>query len=282
MFQTLRDLLAPPAGMRVDFSHPSGAPALVDANGISWKIFANPVALFIGGVAAVLLELAEPSVRAGVWEHTQFRTDPATRLKRTGFAAMVTVYAPREEAQRMIARVVRMHDHVEGTTAEGLTYRANDPRLLNWVQATAVFGFTQAYHAYVTALTAAERSDAFAEGQEAARLYGATHAPCNWQEWEHTLRRTAPMLADSPVLCEFLDIMATAPILPGWMRPLQRLLVRAAVEMTPEPVRSMPSLQGRGLRSGERWVVKLIGCMAQFMPWPQLPAAQARQRMRSR
>jgi uncharacterized protein (DUF2236 family) len=33
-------------------------------------VFKNPVTLFIGGVGAVLLELAEPRVRDGVWGHS--------------------------------------------------------------------------------------------------------------------------------------------------------------------------------------------------------------------
>ena len=70
-------------------------------------MFANPVSLFVGGATAVLLELAEPSVRTGVWDHSSFACDPATRLRRTGFAAMMTVYGPRSAAEEMIARVVR-------------------------------------------------------------------------------------------------------------------------------------------------------------------------------
>src|SRR5690606_36802687 len=117
--------MQPPPGLDVDFRAPPGAEALVPANGISWRIFANPLALFIGGVGAVLLELAEPAVRSGVWDHSNFRKDPVTRLRRTGFAALVTVYAPRAEAERMISHVVRMHDRVTGTTPDGTPYHAN-------------------------------------------------------------------------------------------------------------------------------------------------------------
>jgi len=94
-------------------------------------------ALFIGGVAAVIMELAEPRVRTGVWEHTTFRVDPTRRLRRTGLAAMVTIYGARGKAEAMIARVRRMHDRIAGSTPAGKAYRANDPELLNWVQATA-------------------------------------------------------------------------------------------------------------------------------------------------
>jgi uncharacterized protein (DUF2236 family) len=42
-------------------------------------VFKNPLSLFIGGVTAVIMELAEPRVRTGVWEHTTFpcESDPA-------------------------------------------------------------------------------------------------------------------------------------------------------------------------------------------------------------
>ena len=69
MFKIAEKLLPQPAGMKIDFLHPAGAPALTPAGSVSWQVFSNPVSLFIGGVAAVLLEMAEPSVRTGVWEH---------------------------------------------------------------------------------------------------------------------------------------------------------------------------------------------------------------------
>ena len=276
----IRDLMQPPPGLDVDFSAPRGAEALVPADGISWRIFANPLALFIGGVGAVLLELAEPAVRSGVWDHSNFRKDPVTRLRRTGFAALVTVYAPRAEAQRMIGRVVRMHDRVTGTSPDGTPYHANDPQLLRWVHATALWGFAEAYSRYVTPLSAADRSRAFIEGQEAAHLYGATEPPADWAAWERLLHETAPTLEDSPTLGEFLDLMDNAPLLPAWLRPLQRMLVRAAVEMTPAPVRDFPSLQSRRLRPGEAGLIRLLGRTASILPLPQLPPAQASRRMK--
>lgn len=208
-------LLDAPKGLEVDFSSPPGAEALVPAGSVSWDIFGNGTTLFIGGVAAVILELAEPSVRAGVWDHSSFRKDPLLRLRRTGAAAMITVYAPRAEAEAMIRRVVAMHDRVEGTLDDGTPYRANDPVLLDWVQATASFGFLQAYHCFARRLTDEERSRAFAEGAVAARLYGATGAPRSLAEWDEQLDAMLPRLEQGEVLDEFLDIMRSRPLLPG-------------------------------------------------------------------
>jgi len=279
MLDALRDLLRPPAGMDFDFSQPKGEPALAPAEGVAWRVFANPVALFIGGVAAVLLELAEPSVRSGVWDNSNFQHDPLTRLRRTGFAAMMTVYGPRSAAEKMIAHVSRMHGHVAGTTPDGIAYRADDPRLLDWVQATAAFGFTEAYHRYVQTLSAQEKDAAFAEGQPAAHLYGAAGAPASWAQWEALLAATAPGLEGSGILADFMRIMEGAAILPAPLRWLQRLLVRAAVEIIPEPVRSLPQLRGRGLRPGEAALVRTLARTAALLPLGDTPPLQAARRL---
>ena len=60
----------------IDFSRPVDEAALVSPNSVSWRVFKNPLALFIGGVTAVIMEIAEPRVRTGLWEHTTFRVNP--------------------------------------------------------------------------------------------------------------------------------------------------------------------------------------------------------------
>jgi uncharacterized protein (DUF2236 family) len=279
MLGAMQELLRPPAGMEFDFSQPAGEPALAPEGGIAWQVFANPISLFVGGVTAVLLELAEPSVRSGVWDHSSFARDPGMRLRRTGFAAMMTVYGPRSATEKLIARVVRLHGHVAGTTPDGVPYQANDPRLLNWVQATATFGFTEAFHHYARTLSLQERDAAFAEAQPSAHLYGATGAPRSRAAWEALLAATAPGLEGSAILADFLRIMSEAPILPTPLRPLQRLLVRAAVEITPEPVRSLPQLRGRGLRFGETTLVRALARSARLLPLGDTPQAQAARRV---
>jgi len=279
MLESIKELLRPPPGMAFDFSQPAGEPALASPDGVSWRIFANPVSLFIGGVTAVLLELAEPSVRSGVWDHSGFQRDPLLRLRRTGFAAMMTVYGPRSAAEKLIAHVVRMHGQIKGTTSNGTAYHANDPRLLDWVQATAVFGFSQAYHRYVQPLSASEKDLAFVESQPSARLYGATGLPQTWAAWEALLAATAPTLEGSAILADFLRIMTDSPIVPGPMRPLQRLLVRAAVEIVPEPVRSLPQLRGYGLRFGEAQLVCALARAAALLPLGDTPPVQAARRV---
>ena len=272
----LKQLLQPPGARVVDFRQPAGEDALVGPDSVSWRIFKNPVSLFVGGVAAVILELAEPAVRTGVWEHSSFRTDPIGRLQRTGLAAMVTVYGARAQAEAMIAGVVRRHARVAGHTPDGEAYGANDVALLTWVQATAGFGFAQAYHRYVHALSEAEFSRLYDEGAPAARLYGALDAPTNEAEMQALFESMRPRLEPSPIVFEFLAIMRSAPALPAPLRPLQRLLVRAAVEMTPGWVRERLGLDASfGLRPWQAGWVRRAGALSDRIVLPANPAVQA-------
>ena len=264
----------------VDFSRPTGEAALISPDSVSWRVFKNPLSLFIGGVSAVIMELAEPRVRTGVWEHTTFRVDPMRRLRQTGLAAMVTIYGAHSMAEAMIARIRRVHDAVAGTTSAGEAYCANDPELLNWVQGTAAYGFLQAYHAYVQPLSLPERDRYYAEGVPAARLYGATNAPNSEAELEVLFRAAASRLERSDIVFEFLSIMGSGAILPLLLRPAQHLLVRAAVDLTPRWLRTMLGLNGHGLHAWEAEVVRQAGAFADRLVLESNPAVQACRRMR--
>jgi uncharacterized protein (DUF2236 family) len=270
------NLLHPQQGRKIDFAQPPGEEALVPPDSVSWRIFKNPIALFVGGVAAVILELAEPSVRTGVWEHSTFRSDPLGRLRRTGLAAMVTVYGARSVTEPMIARVVRMHAEVAGKTASGVAYSANDPRLLTWVHATAAFGFAEAYSRYVNPLSRVEVDALYREGAPASRLYGAPDAPRSDIELKALFDSMRGRLESSPVIFRFLQIMRETPALPQplfWMQPI---LVRAAVEMIPDWMREGLGLtENYGLRRQDRWIARLAGALANRIVLRESPAVQS-------
>lgn len=261
---------------RLDFAAPFGEPALLGPDSVSWRVFKNPISLFIGGVAAVLLEFADPRVRTGVWEHSSFRRDPVGRLRRTGMAAMTTVYGARSAAEKMIESVRRMHDRVEGTTPDGAYYRANDPELLDWVQATASFGFLEAYSAYVHRLSAKEKDSFYADARKSAALYGATGAPGSAAEFSSMFDRAAPRFESHEIVFEFLDIMREAEAFPGLARYAQRPLIRAAVEILPERARIGLGLGRRyRLRPFEGPIVRRLGRRADRLVLRSAPPAQA-------
>lgn len=264
----------------VDFTAPEGEPALAPPDSVSWQVFKNPVSLFIGGVTAVLLELAEPHVRSGVWDHTTFRTDPLARLRRTGLAAMLTVYGPKSKAEQMIRGVNRMHARVKGTTPSGSAYEASDPVLLDWVQATASYGFLEAYSAFARPLTGADKDRFYAESKPAAALYGALGAPASLSEQRAQFAAMAPNLERSDIVFEFLAIMQKTKIMPRPLRFLQRIFVRAGVEVTPPWLRETLGLgPGWGLKSWEKRLVRFLGAASDRMVIRGAPASQSCVRM---
>ena len=271
---------AAPDGAGIDFSAPSGEPALTAPDSVSWQVFKNPLALFAGGIAAVLLELAEPRVRTGVWHATSFRDDPARRLRSTGLAAMVTVYGPRSAAERMIAAINRRHAMIQGVTPGGIRFSADQQELLDWVHATACHGFLEAFHAYVRPLDAAQRDRFYAEGRASALLYGAVGAPASQHQCASMMQSIRSMLEPSPIIFAFLGIMQNAPLLPGPLRMVQGMLIRAAVELLPAWVRERLGLDRRWrLRPWERRLLQRAGADADRLLLRNCPPALACRRM---
>jgi uncharacterized protein (DUF2236 family) len=258
----------------VDFTQPAGEPALTPAGSISWQVFKNPVALFAGGVAAVILELAEPRVRTGVWEHTTFRTDPIARMERTGLAAMVTVYGAQSIAEKMVAGVRGMHARIRGKTPTGESYQANDPELLDWVHVTAAFGFLEAYAAFVRSVGDAA---AIASTPRACRgrLYGAVGAPASLAEQRARFEAMRPKLERSDIVFEFLDVMQRAPIAPSPMGPLQWMLVRAGSRSCRAGrARSWAWTTATAWPGGSERSSSVLGAAADRIPFPGSPACR--------
>jgi uncharacterized protein (DUF2236 family) len=72
----------------------------------------------------------------------------------------------------------------------------------------------------------------------------------------------------------------SAPILPLLLRPVQHLLVRAAVDLTPPWVRTILGLNGDGLHAWEAELVRQVGAFADRLVLDSNPAVQACRRMR--
>src|SRR3990167_5565278 len=181
-------------GWKIDYANPKGAPAYLEPGSVQWRVFKNPIALGIGGVAAVLLEFADARIRSGVWDHSTYKADPIGRSKRTGIAAMVGVYGPASAARRGIQGVANMHARVSGGTPGREACQALDPELLDWVAATAGYGFLNAYDRFVHPLSEADKTRFYAEGRPVTRLYGVQTAPASNAGFLAMLERLPPPL----------------------------------------------------------------------------------------
>jgi uncharacterized protein (DUF2236 family) len=263
-------------GWKVDYTQPAGAAAFAGPGSVSWQVFKNPVALAIGGVCAVLLEFADARIRSGVWDHSVFRTDPIGRSRRTGVAAMVGVYGPQPAARRVIQGVTNMHARVKGETPGGEAYHALEPELLDWVSATASYGFLMAYHTFVRPLSDADKLRFFAEGETVAGLYGVHEKLRSLDHFDEMLRRRLPRFEPHPINTEFLDIMKSGRAAPGVPKGLQAALVHAAVSLLPPEVRDRLGLgPAYDLSPAGRLAVRTMARIAETVPDTTGPPAQA-------
>ena len=90
----------------------------------------------------------------------------------------------------------------------------------------------------------------------------------------------ARQLERSDILFEFLAIMRSAPILPLPLRPVQPLLIRAAIDLTPHWLGRIVGLTDHGLNALEAGVLRQIGAFADRLVLETNPAVQACRRMR--
>jgi uncharacterized protein (DUF2236 family) len=256
----------PPDGSpRFDFCKPAGDPGIFGPEAVIWRVNSNPVSFFTGGVAAVLFELAEPRVRSGVWDHTDFRTDPIGRLRRTGVAAMVTTYGSKADLETVTKRVRKMHDGVRGTTPEGEAYHANDPELLRWVFTTATWGFLRGHLRYASpgSLLRPEQDRYYAEAARVAPYYGIADVPTSVAEVEAYFEEMRPQLCRHEIIEEFLGLISNAPALSPAALPLQSLLVGAGIDLLPRWAREQLDLdKSPQLRSARALVARAAAALA--------------------
>lgn len=128
--------------------------------------------MLLGGPAAVLMQIAHPLVAAGVHQHSTFRRSPFRRLVRTADTTLAIVFGERAAAERALKRIDRSHGPVHGHAADGRAYRARDPDLLLWVQATLVLTSLRWYEDVIGRLSDAERESYWNEGKFFARELG--------------------------------------------------------------------------------------------------------------
>jgi len=145
---------------------------LFGPDSISWRID-REVLVLAGGSCALLMQLAHPAVAAGVTEHSDFRSDPFARLRRTLAATYAVVFGTTPQADRAIRRMNAIHATVEGQVPEtGEAYRALDPALLLWVHATLVDTAIRVYDRFVKPLTDEEAQMYYAEAAVIALRLG--------------------------------------------------------------------------------------------------------------
>ena len=210
-------------------------------------VHADIVAMMVGGIRGLLLQMLHPHALQGVLDHSNFRSDMHGRLRRTARFIAVTTFGHRDDAQAAIERVNRIHAAVGGTLPDGSPYSASDPRVLAWVHVAEATSFLAAYLRHVRPdMPGAEQDEYYRQFAVIALALGADPVPTNRAEAEAIFRELRGDLSASPDAREVADlVLGQRP--KGAPPAVQALLGAEAVALLPPFARSMLGLERPGL-----------------------------------
>jgi uncharacterized protein (DUF2236 family) len=217
-----------------------GMEGLAGPGSVSWRVN-REAALLLGGGRALLMQVAHPKVAAGVAEHSDFQHDPIRRLNRTLELSLALTFGTPEQVRAAARQINRTHERVTGSG-----YRALDPELLLWVQATLIDSALLTYRTFVRPLSAADAETYYEEAKPIGELLGIPAA------------RFPSSLGD---FSAYLETMLAGPIQPDENgRRLAALVLRPPIRRVPgalfAPVEAITAgLLPAGLRDayGLRW-----------------------------
>ena len=116
------------------------------------------------GQRGLLVGAADPLTYTGTMASTSATASPFTRLARTAKVHETVFFGTREQADRALAMVHRLHERVRGTLPEpagrlpaGTPYAATDPPLMLWTLACIADSGEVLYQSLVRPLSADER-----------------------------------------------------------------------------------------------------------------------------
>ena len=210
-------------------------------------VHADIVAMMVGGVRGLLLQMLHPHALQGVLDHSNFRTDMHGRLRRTARFIAVTTFGHRDDAMAAVDRVNRIHAKVGGTLPDGTAYSATDPRTLAWVHVAEATSFLAAYLRHVRPdMPGSEQDEYYRQFAVIARALGADPVPIDRREAEGIFRDLRADLTASPAAREIAQLVLTQK--PAGSPPaVQALLGAEAVALLPPFARSMLALERPGL-----------------------------------
>ncbi len=194
--------------------------------------------MLVGGIASLLLQILHPAVMSGVAQHSRYREDPFGRLSRTASFVGTTTFGSADDARAALQHVAGVHGRVQGATSDGTPYRADDPRLLEWVHVSELAMFAAGVSAYGPRRFDSDVYDRYVEEMAVvARDLGVPTPPRNVVELQDRLEGFRPELrlidegreardfvlrgvpASPPRRLAYSTLMAAAVgILPSWAR----------------------------------------------------------------
>ena len=229
------------AGSDFDSAHQriwySAGPRWFSESDAIWRVH-NDVAMFVGGIRALLLQSLHPVAMAAVSAHSGFRGDPWGRLHRTSHFLATTTYGTIADAERSIAIVNAIHGRVRGRTPEGVAYRADDPELLAWIHLAEVDSFLGAHQALGgQPLNAADADSYVAQTGLVVAKLGVIDPPRSVADLRDQVAAYRPGLRSTEAAREAADLLLHDPPIAGLERAGYAVLAAGAVSLLPPWVR---------------------------------------------
>lgn len=180
---------------------------------VTWRSGAD-LSVLVAGLRALLIQALHPLAMAGVDQHSNWRQDPVGRLAATsGYLATVS-YGEKAAAERVAARVRKIHQHVKGVDkVTGKPYAASDPALLLWIHAALIESTLAARNLFGSPLPAADADAYVAEMVVAAELVGVPRemVPSTVAELGAYIESVRPDLACTRAAREAMEYLLDPP-----------------------------------------------------------------------
>jgi len=203
-------------------------PALVPGPGsVTWSRAADARTLLAAGYALVL-QVAHPTVGAGVAEHSAYREDPWGRLLRTLDFTTSVIYTDPVSAAA-VARGIRLrHRRIKGVRPDGRRYHALDPDAYAWVWASLYAAIVDGHERFGSPLAGAERERMWAEWRRLGRLLGVREEtlPAGLDAYEDYFEEIVQdVLEDNGSVRDVIASIGTpaGPPLPPYARPAWKI-----------------------------------------------------------
>ena len=180
---------------------------------VTWRL-AGDLARPVAGLRALMIQALHPLAMAGVDQHSDWRQDPVGRLAATSAYLATVSFGDRAAAERVAARVRRIHEHISGVDAvTGQPYEASDPALLLWVHAALVESTLVAGQLFGTPLPPGDSDSYVAEMVIAAELVGVPSdlVPASTEALNSYITSVRPQLRCTPAARESMAYLLDPP-----------------------------------------------------------------------
>jgi uncharacterized protein (DUF2236 family) len=207
---------------------------ILGPDSVAWRVTSD-LRLNVAMLYPLLLQVAHPTVDAGVTDYSDFEHRPWDRLLRTMDYVSLLVYGGRE-AIAAGRRLRDLHKGFKGTKADGTRYSALEPAAYAWVHATLIAPYIHASAHFGSPMNDEDRRRFYSEYRGLGRLIGVRERdlPETWPAFCAYFRRTArATLEPTPSLHRVLSTVhrVGAPPTPitGRLWPVIRLPARRVV-----------------------------------------------------